>query len=127
MVVGAERSYTRKMREALLAYSLESMLSKDDILHLYLNQIYFGTGAYGIEEAAGIYFGKSVRDLTLGEGAYLAAIPKNPSRYTLRGDPAAAKERQRYVLERMPRVLSGGAVRVTFGAAHGTVLLRQTF
>lgn len=101
LVVGAERSYTRKMREALLAKQLEELLSKDDILYLYLNQIYFGGGAYGVEEAARLYFGKSVRDITLGEAAYLASIPKSPSKYTLRDDPKAAKARQIYVLNQM--------------------------
>ncbi|MBN1961138.1 MAG: PBP1A family penicillin-binding protein [Deltaproteobacteria bacterium] len=103
LVVGPERSYVRKMREILLTRQIEQMLSKDDILYLYLNQIYFGAGAYGIEEAAKTYFGKSVRDLTIEEGAYLAAIPKNPSRYTLRANPKAAKQRQTYVLEQMQK------------------------
>ncbi|MEE8410600.1 MAG: PBP1A family penicillin-binding protein, partial [Myxococcota bacterium] len=101
LVLGPERSYTRKMREAILARELEQMLTKDGILHLYLNQIYFGSGAYGVEEASQTYFGKSVRELDLGEAAYLAAIPKNPSRYTIRANPAAAKERQAYVLNQM--------------------------
>ena len=101
LVVGKERSYSRKMREAILSRELESMLSKDDILHLYLNQIYFGASAYGVEEAARSYFGKSVRHLDLGEAAYLASIPKNPSRYNLIDNPRAAKRRQRYVLTQM--------------------------
>ncbi len=101
LVVGAERSYTRKMREALLSREMEQLLAKDEILHLYLNQIYFGSGAYGVEEAARAYFGKSIREVTLGEAALLACIPKNPSHYTPAADPAAAKERQRYVLEQM--------------------------
>ena len=101
MVVGNERSYTRKMREAILARELEQMLSKDDILHIYLNQIYFGAGAYGVEAAARTYFGKSVREVSLGEAAYLASMPKNPSYYTPRANPSAAKRRQRYVLKQM--------------------------
>jgi penicillin-binding protein 1A len=101
LVVGPERTYTRKMREAILARELEAALTKDGILHLYLNQIYFGSGAYGIEEAARIYFDKPARDLDLGEAALLAAIPKNPGRYTIRANPAAAKERQTYVLNNM--------------------------
>jgi len=101
LVVGPERSVARKIREALLARRLEQLLSKDDILYIYLNQIYFGEGAYGVEEASRTYFGKSVRDLNLDEAAYLAAIPKNPGHYTLVADPAAAKSRQRYVLEQM--------------------------
>ncbi|MEM6732758.1 MAG: transglycosylase domain-containing protein, partial [Myxococcota bacterium] len=101
MVLGPERSYWRKMREAILSRQLESMLTKEEILTLYLNQIYFGAGAYGVEEAARTYFGKSVRDVSLGEAALLASIPKNPSRYTPRTDPDAAKERQKYVLGQM--------------------------
>jgi penicillin-binding protein 1A len=101
MIVGSERNYMRKLKEALLTRDLEQMLSKDEILHLYLNQIYFGSGAYGIEEAAQVYFGKSVRDVTLGEAAYLACIPKSPNRYTIIADPAAAKDRQKYVLSQM--------------------------
>ncbi len=101
MVLGPERSYVRKMREAILARELEQLLSKDEILHLYLNQIYFGSGAYGVEEAAQTYFGKSVRELDLGEAALLAAIPKNPSHYTPAANPKAAKQRQIYVLEQM--------------------------
>jgi penicillin-binding protein 1A len=101
MVLGPERSYTRKMREVLLARELETMLDKEGILHLYLNQIYFGSGAYGIEEAAHTYFDKGARELDLGEAAYIASIPKSPSHYTIKADPVAAKERQRYVLKQM--------------------------
>lgn len=101
MVVGAERSYARKLKEAILSRELEQRLSKEEILHIYLNQIYFGAGAYGVEEAARTYFDKSVRDVDLGEAAYLAAIPKHPNHYTLIVDPSAAKQRQRYVLQQM--------------------------
>lgn len=101
LVLGPERSYWRKMREAILSRQLESMLDKEGILTLYLNQIYFGAGAYGVEEAARTYFGKSIRDVNLGEAALLAAIPKNPSHYTTLTDPKAARKRQRYVLEQM--------------------------
>ena len=95
LILGPERSYSRKMKEAVLSRQLEQLLTKREILYLYLNQIYFGTGAWGIEEAAQAYFGKSVRDLTLSEGAYLAAIPKNPSRYNIRANPEASKKRPR--------------------------------
>ncbi len=101
LIVGPERTYTRKMREAILARELEQTLTKDGILHLYLNHIYFGSGAYGIEAAARVYFDKSARELDLGEAALLASIPKNPSKYTVRANPAAAKERQIYVLNQM--------------------------
>ncbi len=101
LVVGDERSYTRKIREAILTRELEQMLSKDDILELYLNQIFFGDRAYGVEEASQRYFGKSVRKVTLGEAAYLACAPKSPRRYTIRRSPAAVKKRQIYVLKNM--------------------------
>ncbi len=101
LVLGPERSYSRKMREAILSRRLEQYFSKDDILHLYLNQIYFGSGAWGIGEASRTYFRKEVQELNKGEAAYLAAIPKNPSKYTIRANPSAAKKRQLYVLERM--------------------------
>jgi penicillin-binding protein 1A len=89
------------MREALLSRRLEQMLTKDEILYLYLNQIYFGHGAYGVQEAARTYFAKPIQELSLGEAAYLASAPKNPSRYNIKSDPSAAKERQTYVLKRM--------------------------
>ncbi len=101
LLLGPERSYVRKLREAMLAHELEKVLSKDEILHIYLNQIYFGNSTYGVEAAAQMYFGKSVRELSLGEGALLAAVPKNPGRYNIKADPVAAKSRQRYVLEQM--------------------------
>ncbi len=109
LVVGAERSYTRKLKEAILTRELEQLLTKDEILYLYLNQINFGTGgesgrtsaAYGVEEAALTHFGKSVREIDVGEAALLASIPKNPSHYTPAADPVAAKQRQKYVLEQM--------------------------
>jgi len=105
MVLGAERSYSRKMREAVLSFKLENSLSKDDILHIYLNQIYFGSGAWGIEQAAQTYFGISARDLTIAQAAYLASTPKHPARYNIKADPAAAQKRQHYVLDQM---LAGG-------------------
>ena len=101
LVLGPERSLWRKVREAVLARRLEQLLPKDEILQIYLNQIYFGSGAWGIEQAAQTYFGKPASALDLAEGAMLAAAPKNPSRYTLRGDLAALKQRQRYVLRQM--------------------------
>lgn len=101
LVLGPERSYWRKMREAILARRLEQLLSKDDILHIYLNQIYFGSGAYGVEEASKTYFGKSVRELTLGEATLLASVPKNPARYAPTGDADAVRQRQAYVLDQM--------------------------
>ncbi len=101
LVLGAGRSYSRKVKEALLARRLDSLLSKDEILHIYLNEIYLGAGAYGIEEGAQTYFGKSTDELTLAEGALLAGIPKHPSRYNPRSHPIEAEKRRDYVLQQM--------------------------
>ena len=96
-----ERSYERKIKEALLAYQIDRAFSKDDILYLYLNQIYLGHGAYGVEAAAENYFGKPVKDLSLAECAVLAGLPQAPSRYSPFHYPERAKQRQIYVLSRM--------------------------
>lgn len=97
----SERSFGRKIKEALLAYRIEKNLSKDEILHLYLNQIYLGNGAYGVQAAAEAYFGKDVENLNLAESALLAGLPKAPSKYSPYTSPDAAKQRQAYVLRRM--------------------------
>lgn len=99
-----EKTISRKIREAFLAWSLEDNLSKEDILFLYLNQIYFGHGAYGIENASQTYFKKTVSKITLPEAAILAGLPQAPSRYSPVTNPQKAKERQRYVLNRMANV-----------------------
>jgi len=96
-----ERSYTRKLKEAILAYKIDHYLTKEEILNLYLNQIYLGHGTYGIEAAAQGYFGKSARQLTLPEAAMLAGLPKAPSTYSPFTNPERARQRQAYVLERM--------------------------
>nr|HID60191.1 penicillin-binding protein 1A [Desulfobacterales bacterium] len=96
-----ERSYSRKVREAILAYRLDNRLTKDEILFLYLNQIYLGDGSYGVEAAAENYFGKSVSELNLAECAMLAGLPRAPSRYSPFKHPERARERQAYVLKRM--------------------------
>ena len=101
LLLTSERSYVRKLKEAILAYRLERYLSKDDILNMYLNQIFFGHSSYGVEAAARTYFGKHVGELTLAESAVLAALPQAPSRTNPYADPAATKDRQRYVLRRM--------------------------
>jgi len=98
LLLSPERSYERKIKEAILATRLEQSLSKKDILTLYLNQIYFGRGAYGIEGAARVFFDKHARELNLVEASYLAALPKAPSFFS-RHD--RARERQHYVLQRM--------------------------
>ena len=96
-----ERSYERKIKEAILAYRIDKTFSKEEILYLYLNQIYLGHGAYGVEAAAENYFGKSVSELNLAECAVLAGLPQAPSRYSPFRYPERAKQRQIYVLNRM--------------------------
>ncbi|NNL77724.1 MAG: PBP1A family penicillin-binding protein, partial [Desulfobacterales bacterium] len=96
-----ERSYERKLKEAILAYRIDKAFSKRDILYLYLNQIYLGHGAYGVQAASENYFGKSVNDLNLAECAMLAGLPQAPSKYSPFRHPELAKQRQIYVLNRM--------------------------
>lgn len=96
-----ERSYTRKIKEAILAYRINKAFSKDEILFLYLNQIYLGHGAYGIEAASENYFGKPVTELNLAECALLAGLPQAPTKYSPFRHPDRAKQRQIYVLNRM--------------------------
>jgi penicillin-binding protein 1A len=91
----------RKVKELVLAPRLEQNLKKDEILYLYLNQIYFGHGRYGVEEASRFFFAKPVKDLTLGEAAMLAGVIQSPARWSPVRHPVGAKERQRYVLRRM--------------------------
>ncbi|WDP89853.1 MAG: PBP1A family penicillin-binding protein [Desulfobacter sp.] len=96
-----ERTYKRKLKEAILAYRIEKKFTKDEILYLYLNQIYLGHGAYGVEAAAENYFGKHAKDLTLAECAMLAGLPQAPSKYSPFRYPDRAKQRQIYTLNRM--------------------------
>src|ERR1043165_5100156 len=96
-----ERTFSRKIREAILAYRVEKNHTKDEILYLYLNQVYFGHGNYGIEAACRDYFGKSVGEINIAEAALLAGLPRSPSRNSPYRDFFAARERQRYVLGRM--------------------------
>ncbi len=96
-----ERTYKRKLKEAILAYKIENKFSKDEILYLYLNQIYLGHGAYGVEAASENYFGKHAKDLNLAECAMLAGLPQAPSRYSPFRFPERARQRQIYVLNRM--------------------------
>ncbi len=96
-----ERSYERKIKEAILAYRIDKSFSKEDILYLYLNQIYLGHGAYGVQAASENYFGKSVDELNLAECAILAGLPQAPSRYSPFHYPERARQRQIYVLNRM--------------------------
>jgi len=101
LLLTPERSYERKVKELILALRLETKLSKDDILYLYLNQIYFGGGAYGVAAAAREFFDAPVEDLTIAQAALLAGLPQAPSRYDPQRNPKQAIGRQHYVLTRM--------------------------
>ena len=96
-----DKSLERKLREAVLAMELERRYSKDRILEMYLNQVYFGSGSYGVEAAARTYFGKSVSELTVRESALLAGLPRAPTNYSPFERPEAAKRRREVVLRRM--------------------------
>mgnify|MGYP000906889125 FL=1 len=96
-----EKSFTRKYKEAVLAVDMERRYSKDQILQMYLNTIYYGQGAYGVESAAQTYFNKPAKELTLEESALLAGLAQSPSRYDPNVDKQAAKDRRDYVLSRM--------------------------
>lgn len=95
------KSYERKLKEAILAYRLENYLTKEEILTIYLNEIFLGSNSYGVEAAARTYFGKHALDLTLAECAMLAGLPQAPSRYSPYANFDLAKDRQRYVLGQM--------------------------
>ncbi len=99
--VGSERTYTRKLREAVLAWQLEDRWSKDRILTEYLNTVYYGAGAYGVEAAARTYFHKHASGLRLKEAALLAALPKFPTQYSPTADPKLAREQRNKVLQLM--------------------------
>ncbi len=99
--LSSEKTLTRKLYEALLAFKIENSLDKDQILELYVNQIYLGQRAYGFAAASQIYFAKPLKDLTLAEAAVLAALPKAPSTYNPVANPQRARQRQQYVLRRM--------------------------
>jgi penicillin-binding protein 1A len=101
LYLSPERTIIRKVKEAILAYKIDRYLTKSEILDLYLNHIYLGHGAYGIEAAAQIYFGKNTRDLSLAEVAMLAGLPKAPNRYSPYVSMERARQRQQYVLTRM--------------------------
>jgi len=101
LFLSPKRDFERKAKEALLALKMEQILGKEQILELYLNQIYFGHGAYGVQAAAQTYYGKDVGQLTLAEAAYLAGLPKGPADYSPYYHPEASKKRQATVLRRM--------------------------
>ena len=101
MLLTPEKKFSRKIKEAILAKRMEERLSKDEILYLYLNQIYLGSGAYGVQAAAETYFGKNVEQLNLAEMSILAGLPKAPNSYSPIKHLDKARERQGYVLARM--------------------------
>jgi penicillin-binding protein 1A len=101
LLLSPEKSFARKIREAILAFKIEKYLSKEEILFLYLNQIYLGHGAYGVASAAENYFGKTIEELNLAESALLAGLPQAPTKYSPFNHPEQAKKRQTYILNRM--------------------------
>jgi len=130
LLLTPEKTYVRKFKEAILAWRIDKLLSKQEILYIYLNQIYLGEGAYGVEAAAQIYFGKKAFQLSLGECALLAGLPQAPSRYSLNKHLNRAVERQKYVLNRMAAdgYVSVIEAKKAYGAPiklHKTVVFRS--
>ena len=99
--LSTEKTYTRKIYEILLTFMLEHLLTKDQILEIYMNQIFLGNRAYGFASAAETYFGKPLQDITIAEAAMLAGLPKAPSAYNPISNPKRARSRQLYIIERM--------------------------
>ena len=122
-LVGAETSYTRKIKEALLAMRIERAYNKDKILELYLNEIYLGLGAYGVAAASLIYFDKSVHELNVAEVAYLAALPKAPTNLHPFRQRDRATERRNWVIDRM---VENGYVKAADGEAAKKTALTVT-
>jgi len=121
MLLTPEKKFSRKIKEAILANRLEEKLSKDEILYLYLNQIYLGAGSYGVQAAAENYFGKNVEQLNLAEIAMMAGLPKAPNAYSPIKHLDKARERQGYVLERM--VKEGYVTQVEAEHAKATLIV----
>ena len=101
MFLTSRKTIVRKIKEAILAFQLERRYTKDEILELYLNQVYFGSGAYGVKSAAEIFFEKSVEALNLAECALIAGMPKSPSRYSPLINEDLALKRRNIVLRQM--------------------------
>lgn len=99
--LSAEKSYTRKIYEVLLTFKLEHMLTKEQILEIYMNQIFLGQRAYGFSSAAQVYFGKALKDVTIAEAAMLAGLPQAPSAYNPVRNPRRARARQLHIIDRM--------------------------
>lgn len=101
LILGPQKAYSRKIKEAILSYRIEKNLSKEEILYLYLNHIYLADGVYGVEMASRNYFGKSAKDITIAEACLLAGIPRRPELYSPRVNPSNALERQKTVISIM--------------------------
>ena len=99
--LSAEKSYTRKIYEILLTFKLEHLLTKDQILEIYMNQIFLGQRAYGFAAASETYFGKPLKNISIAEAAMLAGLPKAPSAFNPVANPKRARARQLYIIERM--------------------------
>ena len=99
--LSSEKTFTRKLYEVLLTFKLEHLLSKDQILEIYMNQIFLGNRAYGFAAASEAYFGKPMKDLSIAEAAMLAGLPKAPSAYNPISNPSRARARQQYIIDRM--------------------------
>ncbi|MCM1136794.1 MAG: transglycosylase domain-containing protein [Clostridium sp.] len=115
-----EKKFERKIAEVFVAWDLEQLCSKDEILELYVNDIYFGAGYYNIHDAAWGYFGKAPAELSQAESALLAGLPNAPSAYNPKTNPELAVQRQRQVLRRM-----GGCYMLTTEEAGGLVFIAQ--
>jgi penicillin-binding protein 1A len=120
ILLDPERTYSRKIKETILARRLEQHLAKDEILGLYLNHIYLGHGRYGVEEAARYYFGKKCREVDVAEAALLAGIVASPERFSPRSAPERALARRRYVLDQM--LAKGWVTRALHDQAQSTPL-----
>jgi len=118
--LSTEKTFTRKIYEILLAMKIEAELNKDQILELYMNQIYLGQRAYGFASACEIYFGKPLKNITVAEAAMLAGLPKAPSSYNPIANPERARKRQQYIIDRMFE--NGFITEAERQAAHAEVL-----
>lgn len=127
LLLTREKKITRKIKEAILSYRLEKRLSKDGILEIYLNEIYFGNNAYGIKAAALAYFDKGLDQITLAEAALLAALPKAPARLSPINHMDRARQRQRYVLRQMVKAGFIEKEQADQAAREDVVVKRATF
>ena len=133
--LSSEKTYTRKIYEILLTYKLEHLLTKDQILEIYMNQIFLGNRAYGFASAAETYFGKPLKDITIAEAAMLAGLPKAPSAYNPINNPKRARSRQLHIIERMlengyitaPQATQAKAESLSLKSAAGKKTLNAEF